>query len=69
MKDNDKAERKAQVNDDPMKRVVIPVMNSGNKYGQDLPEIRNWKWGVTNLGTACSQDSDPASLSQDWNPA
>jgi xylulose-5-phosphate/fructose-6-phosphate phosphoketolase len=20
------------------------------KYGEDLPEIRNWKWGATNAG-------------------
>jgi xylulose-5-phosphate/fructose-6-phosphate phosphoketolase len=21
-----------------------------DKYGEDLPEIRNWKWGATNTG-------------------
>ena len=21
-----------------------------DKYGEDLPEIRNWKWGETNAG-------------------
>jgi xylulose-5-phosphate/fructose-6-phosphate phosphoketolase len=21
-----------------------------NKFGEDLPEIRNWKWGATNRG-------------------
>jgi phosphoketolase len=21
-----------------------------DKNGEDLPEIRNWKWGVTNIG-------------------
>ena len=21
-----------------------------DKYGEDLPEIRNWKWGATNAG-------------------
>ena len=21
-----------------------------DKYGEDVPEIRNWKWGATNAG-------------------
>jgi xylulose-5-phosphate/fructose-6-phosphate phosphoketolase len=25
------------------------------KYGEDLPEIRNWKWGATNTGISASR--------------